>query len=187
MPRRPVLIRARGHVPLARDATFALLADLDRHRELTDAGMTILSLDGPAGARTGGTVVLHGPAGLTRRARTRVDGAHPPGWMHGRAVTTDGTEAALEWLLEPRGGGTDVEVRMHVAPVGWRDRWLLAAGGRLWLSRRLRTALGRLDALAASDAETRGGACARRAGLRPPLDNPGRRPQGGRTVATFGG
>ncbi|HEX8742192.1 MAG TPA: SRPBCC family protein [Thermoleophilaceae bacterium] len=142
------LVRATGQVGAPADRVFGFLADLDRHRALTDGGIQILDLDGPAGARTGGTVELRGPAGLTRRARTHVEGADDHGRrLWGRAVTEHGTEAELEWSLAPRRHGTAVTVQMRVRPRHWPDRLLLRLGGRRWLVRRLAAAIGRLGAL----------------------------------------
>ena len=139
-------IRAEGRVPMARERVFGLLSDLDNHRALTDRGIEILALDGPAGARVGGTVELRGPVGLTRTARTRVEGAEFPDRLWGTAVTTNGTEAALEWSLRATAEGTLVAVQVRLRPRHWSDRLLLRAGGGRWLLRRLTAAIGRLAA-----------------------------------------
>ena len=143
------VIRASHLVPLRREAVFGVLCDLDRHRALTDHGMEILSLDGPPGRRTGGLVELRGPAGLRRRAHTRVRGAERGLRLWGSASTPRGTEAELEWTLRPRGAATEVEVRLTLVRGHWTDRLLLRFGGSAWLRRRLRAALARLTQLGA--------------------------------------
>ena len=142
------VVHAEAVVAAPSDRVFRFLADLDRHRALTDGGIEILDLEGPAGARTGGTVELRGPAGLVRRARTQVAGADA-GRLWGTAVTEHGTEAQLEWSIAPGRDGTAVAVRMRVSPNHWSDRLLLRLGGRRWLARRLEAAVGRLAATAA--------------------------------------
>ena len=141
------VVSAETTVAAPSERVFGFLADLDRHRHLTDGGIEILALDGPAGARTGGTVVLRGPAGLERRARTRVAGAGD-GRLWGTAVTDNGTEAQLEWSIRPATAGTEVAVRMRVRPNHWSDRLLLRLGGRRWLARRMDAAVRRLAATA---------------------------------------
>jgi hypothetical protein len=141
----PDLSIAAGTTVLAAAAdVFALLVDLDRHGELTDQGMRILSLQGPPGRRTGGLVELRGPGGLRRLARTRVQGAEPYSRLWGTAETADGARACLEWRVRPQGDRTHVEVRLDLRARRWRDRILLHLGGRAWLRARLRAALDRL-------------------------------------------
>ena len=124
---------------------FDLLGDLDRHRDLADRGMRILSLQGPPGRRTGGLVELRGPVGLTRLARTRVRGAEPHSRLWGTAETPDGARAFVEWRVKPQGDRTHVEVRLDVRARTWKDRILLHLGGRTWLRSRLRSALDQLQ------------------------------------------
>lgn len=138
-----MLVAAEASVPASEHEVFGLLADLDRHRLLTDGGMRILRLDGPPGRRSGGVVELRGPLGLRRHARTRVAGADFPTRLWGTAETTRGSRAALRWQLRPETGGTRVRVEVEIAPSG-RDKLLLACGGRIWLWRRLRASLRRV-------------------------------------------
>lgn len=144
MDNRPVSVEARATIAAPAGDIFGLLADLDRHRDLTDRGMRILALHGPAAHRTGGLVELRGPMGVRRVARTRVQGAEPHSRLWGTAVTRDGAQATLQWRVQPDGERTHVEVRLDVQAAGWRDRLLLHLGGRAWLWSRLRAALDRL-------------------------------------------
>lgn len=144
-----VTVAARTTVAAAPSDVFELVGDLDRHGDLTDRGLRILTLDGPRGRRTGGVVELRGPAGLTRLARTRVRGAEPHARLWGTAETADGARALLEWRFRPQDGRTDVEVRLDVQAANRRDRMLLRLGGRAWLRARLRAALDRLAHAAA--------------------------------------
>jgi hypothetical protein len=145
-----VSIAARTTIAAEASDIFGLLGDLDRHRDLTDQGMRILSLQGPRGRRTGGLVELRGPVGLTRLARTRVQGAEPHSRLWGTAETIDGARASLEWRVRPESDRTDVEVRLDVRAGGWKDRTLLHLGGRAWLRARLHAALDRLGRIATS-------------------------------------
>jgi Polyketide cyclase / dehydrase and lipid transport len=146
----PASIAASTTVRATGSDVFALLGDLDRHRELTDRGMRIVSLKGPPGRRTGGLVELRGPFGVTRLARTEVQGAEPRSRLWGSAETAGGARAVLEWRVRPLGEGTRVEVRLDVHAPGWRDRTLLRLGGRVWLRARLRAALDRLARIVAT-------------------------------------
>jgi hypothetical protein len=134
-------VAARTTVAATSTDVFDLLGDLDRHRDLTDAGMRIRSLEGPLGARTGGVVELRGPAGLSRLARTYVGGVESNSLLWGTAETADGARALIEWQLSPCGDCTIVEVRLEVRADSWKDRALLRFGGRAWLRARLRSAL----------------------------------------------
>ncbi len=138
------LIVAREEVRAPAEGVLRVLLDLDAHQDLTDGGLEIVQLYGPRGRRTGGVVVLRGPAGIRRHAVTRVQGAEA-GRLWGKATTSNGTEAKLEWLLRPTGAATSVEVRLHLRPRHWRDHVLLHLGARRWLHRRLAAALTRLE------------------------------------------
>jgi hypothetical protein len=148
------LIVARDEVGAPAALILRVLADLDAHRQLTDGGMEIVQLHGPRGRRTGGIVELRGPAGIRRRAVTCVQGAEP-GRLWGKATTSNGTEAQLEWLVEPADDATAVEVRLRLSAQHWADRLLLRIGARQWLHARLSAALERLEPLAVGAGATR--------------------------------
>lgn len=137
-------IRVSADVPAPAETVFRHLSDLDAHRHLASPGIEVLSLHGRRGARTGGVVRLNGPLGVRLTARTRVRTAEFPHLLSGEADTRDGTTASLAWHLEPRGPETTVAVVLTARPRSARHRALLALGGRLWLRRRLATAIRRL-------------------------------------------
>jgi hypothetical protein len=143
-----ISIVARATVAAAPSDIFELLGDLDRHRELTDRGMRILTLHGPPGRRTGGIVELRGPMGVTRLARTRVHGGERGSRLWGTAETADGACALVQWRVEGAPDRTHVEVRLDVHARTWKDRTLLHLGGRAWLGARMRAALARLAQIA---------------------------------------
>jgi uncharacterized protein YndB with AHSA1/START domain len=137
-------IRVSADVPAPAESVFRRLSDLDAHRHLASPGIEVLSLDGRRGARTGGLVRLNGPLGLRVTARTRVRSAEFPRLLSGEAETPDGTVASLAWHLEPQGAATNVAVVLTARPRSARHRAMLALGGRVWLRRRLATAIRRL-------------------------------------------
>ena len=139
-------ISATGRVSAPPDVVFRRLCDLDAHHDLAAPHIEVLGLRGPRGARTGGAVALRGPLGVRLRARTRVRTAEFPRELSGTAEADGGTIAALAWHLEPDGARTELTVRLTVRPARAWHRLLLAFGGRLWLRRRLATAIERLAA-----------------------------------------
>ncbi len=137
-------IVATGRVRAPRDRVFARLCDLDAHRGLAAPHIDVVELHGPRGARTGGDVELRGPAGIRLRATTAVRSATYPHELTGSAATDGGTTATLCWRLDDAGPETHVTGLMRVEPRRPLDRLLLALGGRVWLRRRLATAIRRL-------------------------------------------
>jgi hypothetical protein len=65
--------------------------------------------------------------------------------MIGSAAVGDGTRAEVRWKLSEDGVGTRTELTAHLLSASRRDRLLWAAGGRLWMRRRLQRALAGLD------------------------------------------
>ena len=133
-------------IPAPRARVFAFLADLENHWLITDRFVRVLSLEGPAGARTGGDVRIRAPFGLSRIASIRVEDSRPPVELIGSAVVGEGTKAEVRWSLSEDGTGTQTELTAHLITASRRDRLLWAAGGRLWMRRRLQRALAGLDA-----------------------------------------
>jgi hypothetical protein len=94
---------------------------------------------------TGGRVRVKGPAGISRVARTRVVAADPPTSLRGSAEIGRATKATVRWRIEPAGSGSTVTVTATVEHASRLDRLLLAFGGRWWLARLFRRAVGRLE------------------------------------------
>jgi hypothetical protein len=139
-------IEAAMIVPASADDVFAFLADLENHWLVADRFVAVITLDGPAGARTGGVVALRGPLGLRRTVRTRVRSATAPRRMSGTAEIGSGTLATVRWTLDEQGANTRVVLAATVERAGLLDRILLAAGGRRWLQLRFERTLKHLAA-----------------------------------------
>ncbi len=137
-------IAATGTVAAPAAVVFAFLADLENHWAIADRFVEVETLEGPAGARVGGVVAIHGPLGVRRRAETRVLAVLGPHWMIGTAAIGGRTRARVRWSLDDRGATTRVELAASVEAAGTMDRLLLASGGRQWLRRRFAGALVRL-------------------------------------------
>ena len=129
---------------------FAFLADLENHWRLTGRSVRVLELEGPPGARTGGSVRLRGPLGIGRVARTAVLESEAPEWMAGSALLAPATEAAVRWTIEPLASGTRVRIEATIVRAGRLDRILLALGGRRLMRRVFREAVGGLRQLSGS-------------------------------------
>ena len=132
-------------IPAPREQVFGFLADLENHWLITDRFVRVLSLDGPAGARRGGEVLIRAPFGLSRTASIRVEDSRPPSELIGSAAVGDGTRAEVRWKLSEGPGGTRTELTAQLLSASRRDRLLWSAGGRLWMRRRLGRALAGLD------------------------------------------
>lgn len=147
-----VTITARADVSAARETVFSFLADLENHWRVADPWVHVRTLEGPLGGRWGGIVVLRGPLGLRRTARTRVRAASFPVALVGIATLGRATCARVAWTLTATPEGTGVELAATVETAGLLDRLLLRAGGARWLKRRFAASLGLLAArLAATD------------------------------------
>ena len=139
-------VRAVRLIAAPREEVFAFLADLENHWLITDRFVRVLNLDGPRGARRGGTVLIRAPLGLSRTASIRVEEARPPAELIGSAAVGDGTLARVHWSLSKQGGGTRAELTAHLITASRLDRILWSGGGRFWMRRRLQRALAGLDA-----------------------------------------
>jgi hypothetical protein len=136
--------RTVAHDPAA---VFAFLADLQNHWLLEDRFVELGGVDADG---RGGRVLVRGPLGLSREARTEVLGADPPadgrpGTLHGRALIGRATVGRVRWELVPSEHGTAVRLSASVESASLADRVLLAFGGRWWLGRIFASALRRLD------------------------------------------
>jgi hypothetical protein len=90
---------------------------------------------------SGGRVRIKGPLGVSRQARTRVDGAEPQSTLRGSAELGRRTRASVRWDIRPAGNGSRVTLTGTVEQASLYDRILLAAGGRWWLQRIFERAL----------------------------------------------
>ena len=118
---------------------FEFLSDLHNHWQLEDSFIAVNGVgDG------GGRILIRGPLGITREARTEVVEAEAPSRLVGRAVlgTTIGEVA---WEIRPEGSGSLVSLSAEVKRASTSDRLLLALGGRRWLKRRFASVLETLD------------------------------------------
>src|SRR3954452_23014269 len=91
--------RVLPHPP---ERVFAFLSDLHNHWQLANS---FISVDGVQD--DGGRIVIRGPFGICREARTEVVEAVPHRLLRGRAEV-GGTVGAVEWVIEPDGGGSKV-------------------------------------------------------------------------------
>lgn len=139
-------ISASRLVRAERADVFAFLSDLENHWLIADRFVEVVELKGPPGARTGGRVLIRGPLGVRRTARTRVDFARPVEEMCGSAHIGDATSARVRWLLREDGGGTGVTLAANINRAGPLDRLLLALGGMAWMRGRFASTLAVLDA-----------------------------------------
>jgi uncharacterized protein YndB with AHSA1/START domain len=131
-------ITAEAVVPASPEEVFAFLSDLENHWQLADRFVEVIGLDrqSPDGRANGGQVRIHGPAGITRTASTRVVTAEPPHLLRGTAQLGDGTRARIAWNLTSEEGSTRIRLGADVERASALDRLLLLAGGSLWLRRR---------------------------------------------------
>ena len=92
----------------------------------------------------GGRILIRGPLGITREARTEVVEAEAPSRLVGRAVLGT-TVGEVAWEIRPEGGGSLVSLSAEVERASTADRLLLGLGGRAWLRRRFANVLETLD------------------------------------------
>ena len=139
-------ISAFAEIPTAPEDVFRVLGRLEHHWELTDGSIEVLVLDrGPNGGRAvGGRLRLRGPLGIRRTVRARILSVEAPHRLDGRAEVGRSTAVRIRWAVLRRGEGSIVALSAIVLRAGMLDRALLALGGRRWLRRRFRRALGRL-------------------------------------------
>jgi uncharacterized protein YndB with AHSA1/START domain len=143
---------AEGIVAAPPEDVFAYLAQLERHWQLTDHRVEVLSLEPASGSGDGvplqrGTVRMRGPLGIGRTARTAVESADPPHGLRGSATLVGGTLARVNWTLSPDGAGTRVRLSAQVESASALDRVLLALGGRAWMQGMFSDALERLGTI----------------------------------------
>jgi uncharacterized protein YndB with AHSA1/START domain len=140
-------VSATATLPHAPREIFEFLSDLRNHWHLEQR---FVDLDDVTDH--GGRVRIRGPLGVSRVARTQVLEAEPPapvGRLHGRAEIGRTTRGEVFWEIAPVDTGSKVTLTAVPERLAVVDALLLAAGGRRWMCRLFRAALGRLDAVLA--------------------------------------
>lgn len=133
-------ITAWRHVPDVPERVYAFLAHLDNHWYLGHPQLRLQAVDGD---RRGGRIIVSGPLGVRRTARTLVTTAERP-VRFGGIATTRRTNAQVVWSIEAAGEGSRVTLESTVLRLGAVDRVLLSLGGRWWLRRAFAQVLDRL-------------------------------------------
>ncbi len=129
-------IRELPHTP---ERVFEFLSDLHNHWQLEDSFIAVNGV-----GNGGGRILIRGPLGITREARTEVVEAEAPSRLVGRAVLGT-TVGAVAWKILPEGDGSLVSLSAEVERASTADRLLLVLGGRRWLRRRFANVLETLD------------------------------------------
>jgi hypothetical protein len=129
-------------------SVFAFLSDPRNHWLLAGPKVRVLEIADAPGSPIGGVMVIRGPAGIRRRARTRVVVSRDPSLLGGVAELGGSTTAWVAWDLRPsERGGTLVVLSAAVSSLGSLDRILLLAGGKRWIRGLFADTLERLGAL----------------------------------------
>jgi hypothetical protein len=133
------------------EVVFAFLAEMHNHWTLAGRRIELLEIGQAADGSPCGVVMIRGPLGIRRRARTRVLRVCKPSLLGGVAEVGAGTRAHVQWDLKAAGeDSTLVSLSAVLANAGPVDRLLLLAGGRIWMRRvfaaTLRLLAERLDA-----------------------------------------
>jgi hypothetical protein len=129
-------IRGIPHTP---ERVFEFLSDLYNHWQLEDSFIAVNGV-----GNGGGRILIRGPLGITREARTEVVEAEAPSRLVGRAVLGT-TVGEVAWKILPEGDGSLVSLSAEVEGARAGDRLLLVLGGRRWLRRRFANVLATLD------------------------------------------
>jgi hypothetical protein len=134
-------VRAERVVIAPPEAVYEFLADLSNHYLISVRQLDLVAL---APGNTGGRIVIRGPLGIRRTARTMVTWDRPTTAFGGTARVGSRTRAAVDWGVRDCGTVTRVTLSAHIMNAGLVDRALLAVGGRRWLGRCFRHTLARL-------------------------------------------
>ena len=134
-------IEAAALIPAPPEEVFDFLADLENHWQLAGSFVRVDRIS----AADGGVVVLRGPLGIRRHARTRLTVTRRPRLLIGTAELGEETRARVSWTLAGRlGRETRVRLAAEIERTEPLDRVLLALGGRAWLQRCFERTLQRL-------------------------------------------
>jgi outer membrane protein assembly factor BamB len=145
-------IDARRQIAATRQDVNHFLADLENHARLSPGSVEVLShhslKDGVAHA----TVLLRGPLGIRRFARTELLPVPVEATsIRGRAQIGHRTAASVAWTIKACGPGrSEVALCARVEDAAPLDRLLLLLGGRRWLAGHFQAALARLPHLIAT-------------------------------------
>jgi carbon monoxide dehydrogenase subunit G len=127
------------------EAVYAFLERLENHWRLTSGFVTVDRL-----APDGGRIVLRGPLGVRKRARTELRRCEPPagdrpGVVAGTATDDAGTTARVEWRIAAAPEGSRVELATTIDDARGLDRVWLALGAGWWIRRGLGRSLRELE------------------------------------------
>jgi hypothetical protein len=134
-------VRAERVVTAAPEAVYGFLADLSNHYLISVRRLDLVAL---SPGHTGGRIVIRGPLGIRRTARTAVTWARPVTAFGGTALVGRRTRAAVDWSVRDCAEGARVTLTARLDRAGPVDRLLLALGGRRWLARCFTHTLARL-------------------------------------------
>jgi hypothetical protein len=135
-PGRTPELATEGLIPASPSSVFGFLADLENHWLVAGRNIEVLELTGPPGSRSGGSVRIRGPFGLSRTARTSVTEASAPDRMTGRAEIGRSTVATVSWTIAADNDGySRVRLGAKIKQAGVLDRLILSLGGRRWMQR----------------------------------------------------
>lgn len=145
-------IGARKDVRVPPERLYEFLCTLDNHWLLADRFVSLVRLHGPVDSRTGGEIMICGPWGLRRHARTWLDLGEHGSRLVGIAMVGRRTLARVTWTLSPIPEGTDVGLTASILAAGPADRALLLVATP-WLRRRFLGAIERLEEQASGAVE----------------------------------
>jgi carbon monoxide dehydrogenase subunit G len=130
-------IAASRTLPAEPADVFAFLRQPQNHRRLATGSIHLLELSETTDGELGGALMLiSGPLGRRRLARTRLESLSEPSHLAGTARVDSGSEVTVRWDLIPAvTPGTVAVLSASLTRIGVRDRILLLAGGRRWLGR----------------------------------------------------
>lgn len=129
-------ISASAYIAAPPAVVFSFLADPRNHWLLARGKIELRKIDAGEQGRMRGWVVIRGPLGLRRRARTRVFRSLAPSSLSGVAELGRRTRASVSWTLEEtEDAATHVVLSAAITRVGALDRLLLLVGARWWMRR----------------------------------------------------
>jgi hypothetical protein len=145
-------IDARRQIAATRQDLNHFLADLENHARLSPRSVEVLSRQSRKDGVAHATVLLRGPLGIRRCARTELLPVPVEATsIRGRAQIGNRTAASVAWTIKACGPGrSEVALCARVEDAAPLDRLLLLLGGRRWLARHFQAALARLSVLIAT-------------------------------------